>query len=81
MSETLFGDGPEAMKLRARLHHAYHVHFDWGPKAHLLTPEERAKVVNDALDDVGARSPEAPRSHRLPMDVREFVKTLPLSHA
>jgi hypothetical protein len=27
-------------------------HVDWGPEAHKLSVEERAKVINDVLDQI-----------------------------
>lgn len=51
-------DTPEMDRLKERLFDTpgrtlVHFHVSWGPKAHLLTSEERAKVLNDAFDQPG----------------------------
>ena len=32
--------------------HIKNIHIEWGPEAHRLTPEERARVINKVLDEV-----------------------------
>lgn len=39
-------------RLLERLKGVRHIHVDWEPSAAHLTPEERAKILNDAFDEV-----------------------------
>ncbi len=43
LKDRLFGDPDKQLK---------NFNVFWGPKAHLLTTEERAKVINDAMDQI-----------------------------
>jgi len=52
-------DTPEMERLLDRLFpkdgpKIRNIHFDWGPRAHTLTTEARARIINAALDDAGA---------------------------
>lgn len=44
--------GPEEQKLREHLKDAMHFNVWWGPEAHKLTVEQRAKTLNDAFDQI-----------------------------
>jgi len=58
-------------------------HVSWGPEAYKLTPEERAKVLNKALDEAETKrekwTDEPPRTGRKQVDVREWLKEQGLS--
>lgn len=43
LTETLFGDPTKQIK---------NFNVWWGPEANQLSPEERAKVINDVLEQV-----------------------------
>lgn len=48
----------------------------WGSMAASMTPEQHAKVLNDAMDQAGVRSEHFPAGDRKPQDVREWLKEL-----
>lgn len=53
-------------------------HVSWGDKAHTLTIEERAKVINDICEKIDSGDYEVldfEDSHRT-IDVRKFVEDL-----
>ncbi|MGJ4855533.1 hypothetical protein ACN6KF_001479 [Labrys sp. La1] len=77
--------GPEEQRLLDRLKDCTSFHASWGPKAHELTREERAGVINDALDRIAAGDCEVVdfgdanhplKSKRPQVDVRELVANL-----
>lgn len=77
--------GPEEQRLIDRLKDCNGFHVWWTPEAANLTPEERAKELNDALDQVDAGhskvlefgdSRRAPMSGQPTVDVRELVANL-----
>lgn len=69
----------EIEKLQARLYddktktHAF-LSVTWGPEAHLLTPEERARHLNECMDRVAAGDYE-------PWEVRDSVGLRPTSRS
>jgi hypothetical protein len=75
--------GPEDRKLREHMKDAAQFHVTWGPEAHTLTVEERAKVLNDAFDQIARGDCEpldfedsrhAPKSKHAPMHVNDWLK-------
>lgn len=48
----------------------------WGPKAAGMTPEERAKALNDVMDQEGVRTVHFPAGDQKPQDVRDWLKEL-----
>lgn len=74
--------GPEETKLRAHLKDAVQFHVSWGAEAYKLTVEERAKTINDALDQIARGDCEpldfeghrhAPKSTQPTMHVNDWL--------
>ncbi len=67
----------ELEKLKERLFPGLiNFHVDWGPEAIHMTIEERAKVLNDVLDNPGEEVTEWGDSNVPVVDVRDFIKEL-----
>jgi len=75
--------GPEMQRLLDRLFNdpsrtLRHFNVWWGDKAHELTTEERAKVLNDAFDQEASGNVRygLPESSGPKINVIEYLKTL-----
>jgi hypothetical protein len=64
----------EIDKLVKRLSGVKNFHVSWGPEAHKLSSEQRAKAINDIMDEIDARNYEPMDFPDRPtMDIRDWM--------